>query len=156
MPNTVLKCGKATRFSAHSLSQIPVKIHYTTRHFIPKKYLNLVFCDSRNLKISKSKKSERYFRDKIEIFIRLFDEHCARHFESHWRETWRHTGRWTVPQISMETPSPPLESWLNNLEQTPLNRSQQIPALIKRLIDRWTQVKLTTTDDWKTNNLTKN
>ena len=51
---------------------------------------------------------------------------------------------------------PPLESWLNNLEQTPLNRSQQIPALIKRLIDRWTQVKLTTTDDWKTNNLTKN
>ena len=24
MPNTVLKCGEATRFSAHSLSQIPV------------------------------------------------------------------------------------------------------------------------------------
>ena len=36
-----------------------------------KKYLNLVFYDNRNLEISKSKKSERYFRDKIEIFIRL-------------------------------------------------------------------------------------
>ena len=47
----------------------------------------------------------QYFRDKIEIFIRLFDEHFARH--SHWRETWRHTGRRTVPQISLETPSPP-------------------------------------------------
>ena len=29
----------------------------------------------------------QYFRDKIEIFIRLFDEHFARHFESHRRET---------------------------------------------------------------------
>ena len=72
------------------------KIHYTTGHFIPRKYLNLVFYDNRNLEISKSKKSERYFRDKIEIFIRLFDEHFARHFESHWRETWRHTGKRTV------------------------------------------------------------
>ena len=44
----------------------------------------------------------------MEIFIRLFDEHVARHFESHWRETWRHTGRRTVPQISLETPSPPV------------------------------------------------
>ena len=26
MPNTVLICGKATRFSAHSLSQIPVRL----------------------------------------------------------------------------------------------------------------------------------
>ena len=59
------------------------KIHYTTGHFIPEKYLSLVFYDNRNLKISKSKKSERYFRDKIEIFIGLFDEHFARHFESH-------------------------------------------------------------------------
>ena len=50
-----------------------LKIHYTTGHFIPKKYLNLVFYYNRNLKISKSKKSDRYFRDKIEIFIRLFD-----------------------------------------------------------------------------------
>ena len=31
----------------------------------------------------KSKKSEQYIRDKIEIFIRPFDEHFARHFESH-------------------------------------------------------------------------
>ena len=53
------------------------------------------------------KKSERYFRDKIEIFIRLFDEHFVRHFESQWRETWRHTGRRTVPQISLEKPLPP-------------------------------------------------
>ena len=59
------------------------KIHYTTGHFIPKKYLNLVFCDNRSLKISKSKKRERYFRDKTEIFIRLLDEHFARNFESH-------------------------------------------------------------------------
>ena len=36
-----------------------------------------------DLKISKSKKSEQYFRDKIEIFICLFDEHFARHFESY-------------------------------------------------------------------------
>ena len=71
----------------------------TTGHFVPKKYSSLVFYDNRNLKISKSKKSEQYFRDKIEIFLR--------HFESHWRETWRHTGRRTVPQISLETPPPP-------------------------------------------------
>ena len=36
----------------------------------------------------------------------LFDEHFARRFEKHWRKTWRHTGRRTVPQISLETPSP--------------------------------------------------
>ena len=28
-----------------------------------------------------------------------------------------------------------LESWFTNLEQTPLNRSQQLPAPCKRLID---------------------
>ena len=28
-----------------------------------------------------------------------------------------------------------LESWFSNLEQTPLNCSQQLPALYKRLID---------------------
>ena len=62
-------------------------MHYFTGHFIPKKYLNLVSYDNRNLKISKSKKSELYFRDKNEIFICLLDEHFARHFESHRRET---------------------------------------------------------------------
>ena len=30
---------------------------------------------------------------------------------------------------------PTLKSWLTNLEKTPLNRSQQLPALYKRLID---------------------
>ena len=30
---------------------------------------------------------------------------------------------------------PTLESWFTNLEQTPLNRSQQLPAPYKRLID---------------------
>ena len=35
-----------------------------------------------NLKISKSKKSERYFRDKLEIFIRLLHEYFARHFDT--------------------------------------------------------------------------
>ena len=29
-----------------------------------------------------------------------------------------------------------LESWFTNLEQTPLNRSQQLPALYKQLIDK--------------------
>ena len=32
--------------------------------------------------MSKSKKSEQYFRDKIEIFIRLFDEHCSPFWKS--------------------------------------------------------------------------
>ena len=59
------------------------KIHYTTGHFITIKYLSLVFYDNRNLEISKSKKSEQYFRDKIEFFIRLLDEHLARHFEGY-------------------------------------------------------------------------
>ena len=35
---------------------------------------SLVFYDNGNLKTSKSKKSEQYFRNKIEIFICLFDE----------------------------------------------------------------------------------
>ena len=34
------------------------------------------------LKSPKTKKSEQYFRDKIEIFIRLFDEHFARLWKS--------------------------------------------------------------------------
>ena len=76
-----------------SSNQIQIfKIHYTTGNFISKKYLSLIFYDNRDLKISKSKKSEHYFRDKIEIFVRLFDEHFARHFE-----------RRTVPQISLHT-----------------------------------------------------
>ena len=45
-------------------------MHYSTGRLIPKKYLSLNFYDNRNLKISKSKKSEQYFRDTIEIFIR--------------------------------------------------------------------------------------
>ena len=40
------------------------------------------------------------------FLLRNQTETLARHFESHWRETWRHTGRRTVPQISLETPSP--------------------------------------------------
>ena len=80
-------------------------MHHWT--FYSKKVLkSSFFYDNRNLKISKSKKLEQYCRDKIEIFIRLFDEHFARRFESHWSETWRHTGRRTVPQISLETPPP--------------------------------------------------
>ena len=81
-------------------STIERNLHYATGHFIPKKYLSLVFYDDRNLEISKSMESEQYFRDKIEILIRLFDEHYAR------RETRHHTGRRTVPQISLETPPP--------------------------------------------------
>ena len=76
--------------------------------FLRQPLLSLVFYDNRNVKIFKSKESEQHFRDKIEIFIRLFDEHFAHHFESHWRETWRRTGMRTVQQISLETlPRPP-------------------------------------------------
>ena len=70
----------------------------TTGLFIPKQYQSLFFYDNRDLKISRSKKSGQYFRDK-------FHGHFARHFESHRRETWRHTGRRTEPPISLETPS---------------------------------------------------
>ena len=59
----------------------------------------MVFYDNGDLKPSKSKKSEQYFRDKFEIFIRLFDEHFIRHFESHWGETWRHTRNHRFPYI---------------------------------------------------------
>ena len=40
-----------------------------------------------------------------------------------------------------------LEGWFTNLEQTPLNRSQQLPAPYKRLIEE---------NDWRTDNLTNN
>ena len=50
------------------------KIHYTTGCFIPKMYQSLVFYDNRDLKIFKFKKSEQYFLDKFEIFIRSFDD----------------------------------------------------------------------------------
>ena len=43
--------------------------HYTTGHFIPNKYLSQVFYENRDLKISKSKKSEQYFPDKIDFFL---------------------------------------------------------------------------------------
>ena len=57
--------------------------------------------------------------DKIEIFIRLFDEHFASYFEIYRRETWRHTGRRTVPQIDFlgdsyphrPSPPPPASRW---------------------------------------------
>ena len=56
-----------------------------------------------------------------------------------------------------------LESWCANLEQTPLNRCQQLPAPYKRLIhDRnETDERTSTTDrlnstDQKTDNLTNN
>ena len=69
-----------------------------------KKYLILVFYDNRNLKISKSKKSEECFRDKIEIFIRLFDDHFARHLL-----TRNVTSYWQADCTtdSLETPPPP-------------------------------------------------
>ena len=60
-PSNVWPVGMITR-------KIFFKIHYFTGHFFPKKYLSLVFYDNRNLKIYKSKKSEQYFGDKIEIF----------------------------------------------------------------------------------------
>ena len=62
--------------------------------------------DNRDLKISKSKKSQHYFRDEFEIFIRLFDEHFVRLFESQWLETLPHTNRRTKPPISLAIPHP--------------------------------------------------
>ena len=82
------------------------KIHYTTGRLLPTKDQCLDSYDNKDLKITKSKTSEQYFRDKFVIFIRLFDEHFARHFGSHGRETWRHIGRRTEPPTSLETPSP--------------------------------------------------
>ena len=48
-----------------------------------------------------------------------------------------------------------LESWFTDLEQTPLNRSQQLPSPYKRLIDEIKQNKLRE-NDRTTNNLTNN
>ena len=48
-----------------------------------------------------------------------------------------------------------LESWFTNLEQTPLNRSQQLPAPYKRLINEIKQNWLRE-NDWRTDNLTNN
>ena len=72
-----------------------------------------------------------YFRGKIEIFIRLFDEHFACHFESHWRETWRHTGRRTVPQISLETPSPHGRALLIKSIYVSLDGNQFLYSLVR-------------------------
>ena len=101
-PSKVWPVGMTARKICSTIEGI-FKFHYTTWHFIPKKCLSLVFYYNRNLKISKFKKSEQCFRDKIVIYIRLFDEQFACHFESQWRETWRHTGRRTVSEI----PPPP-------------------------------------------------
>ena len=48
-----------------------------------------------------------------------------------------------------------LESWFTNLEQTPLNRSQQLPAPCKRHIYGLKQNQLRE-NDWTTDNLTNN
>ena len=46
-----------------------------------------------------------------------------------------------------------LESWFTNLEQTPLNRSQQLPAPYKRLIDGIKQNSRE--NDWTSENFDK-
>ena len=48
-----------------------------------------------------------------------------------------------------------LESWFINLEQTPLNISQQLPAPYKRLIDEIKQNYLRD-NEWRTDNLIDN
>ena len=89
-PSKVWPVGMIARkiCSTIELKGIFLKIHYFTGNFIPKRYLSLVSYDNGTLKISKSKKSEQYSRDTIEIFFCLLD------------------GRRTVPQISLETPPP--------------------------------------------------
>ena len=44
-----------------------------------------------------------------------------------------------------------LESWFTNLEQTPLNRSQQLPAPYKRLIDNKNKLHNRQTGNRQTN-----
>ena len=51
-PSKVWPVGKIARKICSTIERI-FKIRYTTGHFIPKKYLSLVFYDNRNLKISK-------------------------------------------------------------------------------------------------------
>ena len=48
-----------------------------------------------------------------------------------------------------------LEPWFTNLEQMPLNRSQQLPAPTKRLVDGLKQ-NLLRENDWTADNLTRN
>ncbi|CAH3106828.1 unnamed protein product, partial [Porites lobata] len=48
-----------------------------------------------------------------------------------------------------------LQSWFSNLEQSPLNRSQKLPAPYKQLIDEIKQNYLRE-NDWRTDNLTNN
>ena len=48
-----------------------------------------------------------------------------------------------------------LEPWFTNLEQMPVNRSQQLPAPTKRLVDGLKQ-NLLRENDWTADNLTRN
>ena len=71
-----------------------------------KRAQTMVFYDNRDLSIVKFKKSEKYIREKFEIFIRLFNGNFASagHCESHWRERWRHTVSKTESLLPLETP----------------------------------------------------
>ena len=60
------------------------------------------------------------------------------HIAEHHLKTKRQIDRDSATCITYSTDyhqSLTLESWFTNLEQTPLNRSQQLPAPYKRLID---------------------
>ena len=51
--------------------------------FQKKHQRRLIFYDSRDLNIAKSKISKQYIRAKFDTVIRLFDGQFDRHFESH-------------------------------------------------------------------------
>lgn len=95
-----------------------------------KRAQTMVFYDNRDLSIVKFKKSEKYIREKFEIFIRLFNGNFASagHFESHWRERWRHTVSKTESLIPLETP--PL--WLFFIFNFFWKRKQRSAIRIKR------------------------
>ena len=57
-PSKVWPVGKIARKICSTIERI-FKIRYTTGHFIPQKYLSLVFYDNRNLKISKKNPRNR-------------------------------------------------------------------------------------------------
>ena len=95
-----------------------------------KRAQTMVFYDNRDLSIVKFKKSEKYMREKFEIFIPLFNGNFASagHFESHWRERWRHTVSKTESLIPLETP--PL--WLFFIFYFFWKRKQRSTIRIKR------------------------
>ena len=78
------------------------------------------------------------FIDRYDILFQnqifYFKINIANHIAEHHLQT-KHQIDWGLCDMYYAFYRLALESWLSNLEQTPLNRSQQLPAPYKRLID---------------------